>query len=403
MNRRRWIAAGSFCAVAVIALLAASKDATPKKKPGAPPSGSAGAPEVPVEAAVVTQGDVDVTLVGLGAVTPEATVTMRSRVDGELMNVGYREGEIVQRGQLLALIDPRPYEAQLALAKGQFDRDAAVLENNRRDLKRYETLSKQDSIARQQYETQISVVRQQEGTVAADRGSVASAAVQLAYTRITAPVTGRVGLRLVDPGNIVHAADTTGLVVLTQLQPITVIFSVAEDVLPPVMEKLRRGETLNVDALNRTGTELIASGHLLTADNVVDATTGTVRLRAEFENDDLRLFPGQFVNARLLLSVERDRPLVPAAAVQRGAAAPFVYVIKPGDVVEAREVTFGPTAGDRIAVEQGLQPGERVVVDGADRVRQGTRVTLRGAQDGGTRGPSDRGESIDGGGSRRGP
>jgi multidrug efflux system membrane fusion protein len=390
MNWRRGLAAAAFCAVAATVLLAASKGASSKKAGAAPP------PQVAVEAAVVTQGDVDVTLVGLGAVTPLATVTMRSRVDGELMKVGYTEGDIVQRGQLLALIDPRPYQAQLALAKGQLEHDAAVLENARHDLQRYETLSKQDSIARQQYETQISVVRQQEGTLAADRGSVANAAVQVAYTRITAPVTGRVGLRLVDPGNIVHAADTTGLVVLTQLQPITVVFSIAEDSLPSVMQKLRAGDALPVDALNRAGTELIATGQLLTADNVVDPTTGTVKLKAEFDNADLRLFPGEFVNARLRLSVERERPLVPAAAVQRGAGAPFVYVVKPGDVVEAREVSFGPTAGDRIAVERGLEPGERVVIDGADRVRPGTHVTLRGAPDGGVRGASDAG-SGDGG------
>jgi multidrug efflux system membrane fusion protein len=365
---------------------------------GAPQRGPAVPPEVPVATAQVTQGDVGVYLSGLGAVTPEATVTIRTRVDGELVEVGFEEGEIVEQSQLLALIDPRPFEAQLELAKGQLARDEAALANARVDLKRYATLTRQDSITRQQYDTQVSLVRQQEGTVAADRGNVANAEVQLAYTRITAPVGGRAGLRLVDPGNIVHATDTTGLVVVTQLQPIAVIFSIAEDNVPSVLSRLRRGETLEVDAFDRAGTQLIASGSLLTTDNLVDAATGTVRLKARFGNEDLRLFPGQFVNARLLLETQRDRPLVPAAAMQRGAAAPFVYVVKPDHTVDARTVAPGPSEGDHIAVERGVKPGEWVVVDGADRVRQGSRVSVRGLPDGGfpDAGIIDAGVSPDG-------
>jgi len=356
----------------------------------APPSGGlkgeASAPAVPVVAALVKQADLAVYLTGLGSVTPLTTISVKSRVDGQLMRVLFEEGQIVARGSLLAEIDQRPFEAQLLLAEGQMSRDRALLENAIRDQTRYQVLAVQDSIARQQYDTQKSLVKQYEGAVETDQAQIDTAKLQIVYSRITSPVTGRAGLRLVDPGNIVHAADATGIVTITQVRPIAVVFSIAEDNLRPVFERLRAGEHLPVDAFDRELSRKIAAGTLLTIDNQIDPTTGTVKLKALFDNEGDELFPNQFVNAKLLLEVLRNATVVDAAALQHVAQRVFVYVVRPNGTVEVRDVKLGPAQGDEVAVESGLSVGETVVVDGVDRLREGTRVILRLAADAGVGG-----------------
>ena len=321
--------------------------------------------------------DLTVSLTGLGAVTPLNTVTVRTRVDGELVSVRFQEGQLVDKGNLLAEIDPQPFQAQLAQYEGQLARDQALLENARLDRQRYQVLSKQDAIPKQQLDTQESLVRQYEGTVKNDQGLITSVKVNLAYCRITSPIRGRVGLRLVDPGNIVHAADTSGIVVITQLQPITVVFTIPEDSIPSVLDKLRRGVRMPVEAYDREQRRKLSVGSLLTLDNQIDQTTGTVKLKALFPNTDSALFPNQFVNARLLLDVERGATAVPAAAIQRSARGPLLYVVKPDQTAEARPVTTGVTDGDSVAITRGLKIGEQVVVDGAERLREGSKVTVQ--------------------------
>ncbi len=389
---RQWwvwlLAAGVLGLVAYGQLTKSSGQTTggaAKPGPGAP------APPVAVTAAAAKKGDVPVYLTGLGNVTPINTTTVKTRVDGELVKVLYREGQIVRKGQLLVEIDPRPFQAQLTQAQGQMIRDQALLKNARLDLKRYQTLSKQDSIAEQQYATQKSLVHQLEGTVKFDQGQIDNAKLQLVYSRITAPVTGRIGLRLVDPGNIVHATDTTGLAVITQLEPITVIFTIAEDYLPPVLTRLKAGERLQVEAFNRELSKKIATGHLLTIDNQIDPSTGTVRFRAEFANKDHELFPNQFVNARLLLETKRGLTVIPSAAVQRSPQGAFVYLVQPDHTAAMRQVTLGPTEGDHTGIEEGLAPGDLVVVEGTERLRQGTRVTVKGQDNGSSKKGTNKG------------
>jgi multidrug efflux system membrane fusion protein len=331
---------------------------------------------LPVVAAPATKGSIDVTLSALGNVLPRNVVTVRARVDGQLMQVHFREGQLVRAGDLLAQIDPRPFEVQLTQAVGQLARDQALLDNARRDLERYDTLLAQDSISKQQRDTQESLVHQYQGAVKADQGTVDNARLQLTYARITAPLGGRVGLRQVDPGNMVHASDTNGLVVITQLQPITVLFALPEDNLPVVMKRLRATEPIVVDAFDRDGKTKLATGKLLTVDNQIDTATGTVKLKAEFANESGVLFANQFVNVRVLVDTQRDATLIPTAAIQRGSVGTFVYVVKEDRTVSVRTVKLGVAQGETTAIAGGLNPGEVVVVDGADKLREGGKVEL---------------------------
>jgi multidrug efflux system membrane fusion protein len=333
-----------------------------------------GPPSIPVVAVPAQARDMGVYLTGLGSVTPLNTVTVHTQVNGQLISVRFREGQLVRKGDLLAEIDPRPFQAQLTQFEGQLARDQALLDNARVDLQRFRVLWSQNSIAKQMLDTQESLVRQDEGAVKNDQGLIEGVKVQLVYTRITSPISGRVGLRLVDPGNFVQTTDTTGIIVITQLQPITVVFTIPEDNIPSVLDKLNAGAELPVEAYDRSDQRKLSIGSLLTIDNEIDQTTGTVRLKAVFPNTDNHLFPNQFVNARLQLNVIRGATVVPAAAIQRNPRGPFVYVVKPDQTVEARPVTVGVTDGDDVAIDTGLTVGEQVVVDGAERLRNGSPV-----------------------------
>jgi multidrug efflux system membrane fusion protein len=341
----------------------------------APNKSGLGGP-VAVGVAQVTRGDIAIRLNGLGTVTPLATVTVRPQVSGEIYKIDFVEGAMVKAGDLLAEIDPRTFEAALGQAKGALARDEASLANAKLDLERYNGLVAQKAISGQTRDTQAALVRQDEGTVKVDQAAVDSAAVNLGYTKITSPVAGRAGIRQVDIGNLVQAGQTNGIVVVTQLQPISVLFSLPEDNLEAIMREVNKGARLEVDAYDRAQTEKLATGTLSAIDSQIDTTTGTVKLRAMFDNQDNALFPNQFVNVRLLVTTLHDQTVVPSAAIQRGASGTYMYVVQPDNTVNMRAVTLGQTDNDRVAVTQGLKPGEIVVVDGADRLKDGASVTV---------------------------
>jgi len=329
---------------------------------------------VPVVTALVRKGDMPVNLSGLGTVVPTDAVTVHTRVDGQLMTVNFREGQTVHQGELLMQVDPRPFQVQLLQAEGQMAKDQAALKNARMDLARYTTLVKQGIIPQQQMDTQVSTVDQAEAAVKSDLGGVESAKLNLTYSRITAPLTGTAGLRLVDPGNMVHAADTTGLVVITPLSPINVMFTIPADNIQQVLANSKGVKALAVDAYDRDFAKKLASGVLLAVDNQVDPTTGTVRLKAQFANKDSALFPNQFVNAKLQTDILHDALIVPAAAVQRSPRGNFVYVVKADNTVELRPVEILITEADTIALKSGVAESERVVIDGLDKLSPGTLV-----------------------------
>ena len=344
--------------------------------PGGPggPGGGAGMPRSPVVVATVAQRDMDVVLNGLGNVTPVSNVTVRAQVSGPLLKVLFKEGQMVKSGDVLAEIDPRPFQAALDQAVGQLARDQALLQNAKLDQQRYRTLLGQDSIAKQQADTQDALVRQYEGVVKTDQGNVANARLQLGYTRIVAPVSGRIGLRQVDPGNIVNTSDTNGIALITQIQPIAVMYTIPEDNLPSVLKKLNAGEKLPVQAWDRQVRNQLGEGELLTTDNQIDTTTGTVKLKAVFPNADGMLFPNQFVNVRTRVDTLRDATVIPVAAIQRGQQGTFVYTVDDASKVKVQVITLGPGDGSRNAVLKGLEPGQRVVGDGADRLKEGMTV-----------------------------
>ena len=312
----------------------------------------------------------------LGTVTARRTVVVRTLVDGRLLSMPFREGQLVHAGDLLAQVDPRPFAAALANAQAQLERDDAQLQEARRDLARYRRLVAEDSIPRQQFDTQKALVRQLGGTVRADRAQIRIAQLNLGYARITAPVSGRVGLRQVDPGNVVHPGDATGIVVLTQVQPIDVTFAIPQDDLPAVLQRMRAGQTMPVEAYGRDGSALLARGVLTATDSQIDPTTGTIKLKASFANHDQMLFPGQFVSVRLELETIRDARSIPTAAVQHGAPGAYVYQVLPDDTVAIRTPRFGITDDGRIQVVDGLALGDKVVIEGIDRLRNGAKVEI---------------------------
>jgi len=389
-----WITATAIVLVAIAIALGGYYFAASRSAPeataqgGAPSAGNAqGSPPAsrrgaggdasrptPVATASARQGDFDVYLNALGTVTARSTVTVRSRVDGQLLRVLFNEGQIVKAGQLLAEIDPRPFQVQLEQMNGQLAKDQALLANAQVDLERYRTLLKQDSIASQQVDTQASLVRQYEATIASDKGQVDNAKLQLSFTKIAAPIAGRLGLRQVDAGNMIHASDSNGLVVITQVQPIDVVFPIPESNLPRVQRRLREGDPPIVDAYDRNQTRKLATGKLSTIDNQIDTATGTIKLKAAFANDDGALFPNQFVNVRMLLDTLRGATIVPSAAILRGAPGTFVYVVKDDKTVTVRPVKVGPIEGENAVIDSGVTPGEAVVVDGTDRLREGAKV-----------------------------
>jgi membrane fusion protein, multidrug efflux system len=373
---RVWLVVG-----VVLVLIAGVIGWTLLRSPGNAPANSrggpgAGAAALPVVAAPVRKGTIDVHLSALGTVTPRATVVVHTRVDGQLMSVAFREGQLVHANDLLGQIDPRPFQVQLTQAEGQMAHDQALLKDAQLDLERYRTLLKQDSIASQQVDTQEALLHQYQGQVQTDQGAIDNAKLQLTYSRVVAPITGRVGLRQVDPGNIVHASDSNGFVTITQEQPMDVVYPVAEDDLPRIVKRMQSKQDVPVDAYDRSGRVHLGTGHLLTIDNQIDTTTGTVKLKAEFPNRDDALFPNQFVNIRMVVETRMDVTLVPSAAIQRGAPGTFVFLVKPDQTVAMTPVKLGAVEGETTELQTPLDPGSLLVVDGADKLRDGSKVQL---------------------------
>ncbi len=329
---------------------------------------------VPVVVATAQAGDLPVYFNGLGTVTPLSTVTVHSRVDGQLISIAFKEGQFVQKGDLLAEIDPRPFQVQLEQAEGQLAKDQAARRDAEVNYERFKLLFKEGVIPQQQLDTQQAQVGQFDGSIKSDQAQIDNAKLQLTYCRITSPTTGRIGLRLVDPGNIIHASDANGLLVITQIQPIAVVFSLPQDQLPAVYDKLRKGSQLFVDAFDRDNTYKITTGKLLTIDNQIDPTTGTYKLKAEFDNRDNALFPNQFVNIHLLVDTRKGLTLVPLPAIQRGPDGTYVYAMGEGNVVKIRPVTIAQTTGDTAGLTSGLKPGEVVVTDGQDKLQDGSKI-----------------------------
>ena len=363
----------------VIALALVAWLLTPKATK--PPAGRfANSGPMPVVAAAARAGDMPITLIGLGTVTPLATVTVQSQIPGQIMHISFREGQTVKAGDPLIEIDPRPYQVALEQAQGALLRDKALLANAHVDLDRYQTLFAQDSIAEQQLATQRSLVAQDEGAVKTDQGQIDAAKLNITYCHIVSPITGRVGLQQVNVGNYVTPSEPNGLVVVTQLQPITVVFTLPEDEIPGLLKQVHAGATLPVSAFDRSNTHQLASGTLQSIDSQIDTTTGTIRLKAVFPNDDESLFPQQFVNVVLLLDTLHGATLIPQSGVQRGAPGTYVYVVDSGaQTVSVRKVTLGAGDASNVAITQGLKPGETVVVDGADKLKDGAGVLLRQA------------------------
>jgi len=341
----------------------------------AKPARNADAAAQPVGVATIATQDLHVVMNGLGTVTPLATVTVMTQIAGQLVSVGYQEGQEVKKGDFLAQIDPRPYQVALEQAQGQFAHDTALLKQAQTDLERFQKLNSQNSISKQQYEDQIYLVQQDQATLVTDQAAIDSAKLNLAYCHIVSPVDGRVGLRLVDPGNYVQTSNTTGLVTITQTKPTTVVFTLAEDNVPAIA-KAMRAAPLPVTLFDRANTTQLGSGTLKTIDNAIDTTTGTVKLRAQFANDDEALFPQQFVNAQLLVQTIKAAIAAPVAAVQQGAPGPFVYLVKPDNTVAVTVVKTGITDSGMIQITDGLKAGDQVVVDGSDRLRDGAKISI---------------------------
>jgi len=352
-----------------------SAPAAAGKGRGGAGSAGMGSFSVPVVAAAAQHGDLPIYFNGLGTVSAFNTVTVRSRVDGQLINVAFREGQYVHEGDLLAQIDPRPFEVQLEQAQGLLTKDQAQRKDAEANLERYKLLFKEGVIPQQQLDTQGALVGQFDGAIKSDQSQVDNAKLQLTYSRITAPISGRVGLRLVDPGNIVHATDQNGIVVITQLQPIAVLFSLPQDNLPQVSAKLRAGVQLNVEAFARDDTTKVATGKLLTIDNEIDLTTGTYKLKSIFNNSDNALFPNQFVNVHLLVDTMRNLTIVPASAIQRGPQGTYVYAVGGDSTVKIRTVTIALTTASSVGLSGGINAGDVVVVDGQDKLQDGSKVT----------------------------
>jgi multidrug efflux system membrane fusion protein len=370
-------------AVVGIAVYAVIRASQPGLVPASPNAGGgkkggrgAGAfGPTPVVVVKAKKMNVPVYLTGLGNVAAFYTVTVKTRVDGQLMKVDFKEGDNVKEGQELAQIDPRPYQVQLQQAEGQLARDQAILADAKLDLERYKTLLAQDAIPKQQLDTQVASVGQAEGNVKTDQANINNAKLQLDYALIKAPITGRIGLRLVDPGNIVHASDANGLFVITQIQPISVFFTIPEDTMPQVMKKIRAGMHLPVDAFNRDNSVKLASGTLMTVDNEIDPTTGTAKLKAVFENKDNALFPSQFVNMRLLADTKPNQLVVPSEAIQHGQQGPFVFLMTPDSKSKMVNVTPDIVLdNDLTSIVAGLEEGDQVITQGTDRLQNGSPV-----------------------------